>query len=105
MPLMVTILRGATCSSTTAFCSAASTPKSPHPGHQSGSAFPFNSGSVICFKPVVVVAMLLSSNHNFVHGNRQLGSPAQLFFDRLHNVMRHERFSVVLSDVPVGHEA
>src|SRR5579871_6814864 len=105
MPLMVTMFRGSICSSITAFCSAARTPKSPHPGHQSGSALPFNSGSVICFKPVVVVAISPSSDHDFVHRNRQLGSPAHLFFDRLDNVMRHERFAVVLADIAVRHKA
>src|SRR5215472_3919146 len=39
---------------------AARTPKSPHPGHQSGSTFPLRSGRATCFKGAVV-AMICSS--------------------------------------------
>src|ERR1700756_5081476 len=43
IPLMVTTLWFGICNSTRAFWTAASTPKSPHPGHQSGSTLPFKS--------------------------------------------------------------
>ena len=32
-------------------------------------------------------------------------STSELFFDRLHNVVRHERLSVVFANVSIGHEA
>src|SRR5947209_19796306 len=46
-----------------------------------------------------------SSDHNLVRGNREFRLPGELSLNRLHNVMRHERFAVVLADVAVRHEA
>src|SRR6266566_3105086 len=102
MPLMVITSWFGICSSTRAFCTAASTPKSPHPGHQSGSILPFKSAITSCLvtaKPVAI--FLFSSNHDLVGRNRKFGLPSQLFLHCLHNVVRHERFSIVLADVPV----
>ena len=42
---------------------------------------------------------------NFVDGHREPGLAGQLLFDRFDNVMRHERFAVVLADVAVRVEA
>src|SRR5258708_38397539 len=38
-------------------------------------------------------------------GYRELGLSTQLFFYRFDNVVGHERFPVVLSDIPVRYEA
>src|SRR5260370_8571248 len=38
-------------------------------------------------------------------GYRELGLAPQLFFYRFDNVVGHERFPIVLSDMPVRHEA
>src|SRR6266853_5578187 len=106
IPLIVTTLWFGICSSTRAFCTAASTPKSPHPGHQSGSTLPFKSAIARCFGVSNAVAMSSSSsNHNFVRGNRELGIPGQLFLHRFDNVMRHEWFAIVFADVSVRYEA
>src|SRR5260370_5583793 len=106
IPLMVTTLWFGMCNSTRAFCTAASTPKSPQPGHQSGSTLPFKSAIARCLGISNAVAMSSSSsNHDFVRGNRELGIPGQLFLHRFDNVMRHEWLPIVLADVPVRHEA
>ena len=42
---------------------------------------------------------------NFVDGHGEPGLAGQLFFHRFDNVMRHERFAVVLADVAVRVEA
>src|SRR6266852_5158276 len=104
MPLMVTTLCVGICSSTSAFCSAASTPKSPQPGHQSGSTLPLNSCKVTVFKATSVVAIDVSSDHDFVHGYGKLGLPGQLILHCFHDVMRHEWFAVVFADVAVRDE-
>src|SRR2546426_11136905 len=49
MPLIVTTLWGETFISASTFCSEDRTPKSPQPGHQSGSTFPLKSAAVIGF--------------------------------------------------------
>src|SRR5690348_15015458 len=106
MPLMVTTSWLGICSSTSAFCMAASTPKSPQPGHQSGSTLPFKS-AVLSFLggSNVVRIFIFSSNHNFVHGNREFSAPGKLFLHRPHDVVRHEWFPIVLANVPVRHIA
>ncbi len=38
-------------------------------------------------------------------GHRELGFALQLFLHCFHDVMGHERFPIVLSDISVGHEA
>src|SRR5579863_5759539 len=92
IPLMVTTSWLGICSSTRAFCTAARTPKSPQPGHQSGSTLPFRSAIVICLGVATSVAIYsFSLDHNFVSRNRKCRSPGQLFLDRLHNVVRHKR--------------
>src|SRR5260370_3395287 len=113
IPLMVTTLWFGMRSSTRAFWTAASTPKSPHPGHQSGSTLPFISAMVNCWLArCVLVAICFSfSDHNLVHGHgqlclpHQLRLPRQLFLHCFHNVVRHEGFAVVLANVAVWHKA
>src|SRR5215469_11032168 len=106
MPLIVTTFWFAICSSTSAFSTAASTPKSPQPGHQSGSTFPFKSAILSALGVSNFVAMfVLSSNHNFVHGNRKFTVSGKLFLHRLHDVMWHEGFPIVLANVAVRHIA
>src|SRR5579864_1314786 len=105
MPLIVTTLYGWICSSTSAFWSAASTPKSPQPGHQSGSTLPLSSCKVTVFNAISVVAMDVSSDHDFVHGHGKLGFPGQLILHCFHDVMRHEGFAVIFADVAVRDEA
>src|SRR5207253_3061676 len=101
-----TILWVGICSSTSAFSSAASTPKSPHPGHQSGSALPFMSAMVSGLVVNVAVAIFVfSSNHDFVCGHRKCAPTRELLFYSVYDVVRHERFAIVLADVSIGHKA
>src|SRR5229473_1333666 len=106
MPLMVTTVWFGMRNSTSAFCTAASTPKSPHPGHQSGSTLPFISAMVSCWleRCTLVAICVSSSHHNLVHGNGEFRLPGELLLHCLHNVVRHERFAVVLADVAVRHK-
>src|SRR5947209_19622088 len=101
MPLIVTTLYVGMRSSTSAFCTAASTPKSPHPGHQSGSTLPFKSAMVSCWlaRCTLVAICVSSSDHNLVHGNGQFRLPSKLLFHGLHDVVRHEGFAVVFADM------
>jgi hypothetical protein len=46
-----------------------------------------------------------SSDHNLVHGNGEFRFAGELVFHRISNMMGHERFSVVLANVAVGHKA
>src|SRR6266436_4023477 len=107
IPLMVTTLWFGMRRSTRAFWTAASTPKSPHPGHQSGSTLPFISAMVNCrlARCVLVAICVSSSDHNLVHGNGELCVPAELFLHGVDNMVRHERFAVVLANVAAGHKA
>src|SRR5258707_341406 len=107
MPLMVTTLWFGIRSSTRAFCTAASTPKSPHPGHQSGSTLPFISAMVNCWLArCVLVAICVSfSDHNLVHRNGEFYVAGELLLHCLHDVVRHEGFAIVLANVPVRHKA
>src|SRR6266853_2065837 len=106
MPLMVTTLWFGICSSTSAFWTAESTPKSPQPGHQSGSTLPLKSVIFSCSGGATPVAIFIfSSNHDFVRGNGKFRFPRELFLDRLNDVVRHERFAIVLANVAVRHVA
>src|SRR5260370_22841517 len=116
MPLMVATSCFGICSSTSAFCTAARTPKSPHPGHQSGSTLPFRSAITICLGSIASVAIESSliflrffrfftfldsssffnlnfSNHDLVGRHRETRVAGELFFDRFHDVLGHEWFS------------
>src|SRR5579863_2170510 len=125
IPLMVTTMWFGICKSTRAFWTAASTPKSPHPGHQSGSTLPFKSDRATWLLVARTVAILgspptgfhqakfrqagllqtISSNQNLVCGNREFGLATQLFLYGFDDVVGHERLPIVFSDVPVRHEA
>src|SRR5215468_1522578 len=118
IPLIVTTLWLGICNSTSAFSTAASTPKSPHPGHQSGSTLPFRSAIVTCQCGCRAVAMSFSSSNkisairfstiqtsshqDFMFRNRNRGLAAQLFLDGFDDVVWHKRFPIVLSDVTVS---
>src|SRR6266496_6855075 len=89
IPLMVTTLWFGICNSTSAFWTAASTPKSPHPGHQSGSTLPFKSAIATWLVAAGAVTILcppqtgfhqtrfpqtrISSNQDFVYGHGEPG--------------------------------
>src|SRR5215469_2723904 len=118
MPLIVTTLWFGICNSTRAFSTAASTPKSPHPGHQSGSTLPFRSAIVTCHWGARTVAMSSSprreSHHfirtqaclhqDFVLRNRKRSLATQLFLHSVDDVVRHKWLSIVLSDMAVSYE-
>src|SRR5271155_683623 len=106
MPLMVATSCFGICSSTSAFCTAASTPKSPQPGHQSGSTLPLRSAMVVSFGAAISVAIVFSLlDHNFVGGNGKGCAATQLLPYRLYNVVRHKGFAIVFADVSIGHKA
>src|ERR1700746_2009725 len=119
MPLMVTTLWLGICSSTSAFSTAARTPKSPHPGHQSGSTLPFRSAIVTCHCGCRAVAMSFPpppefhpitgrqtthSHQDLMLRNRELALAAPLLLYRFDNVVGHKRRAIVLSDVAVRYE-
>src|SRR5262247_1635643 len=117
MPLIVMTLYGGISRSAIACLSAARTPKSPQPGHQSGSTFPFSSLTVI-FAPsnrgvvpprartsVSTIAMFSSSDLDLVHGHVLRRRACQNRFHAVDNVMRHERFAIVFPDMTVGRDA
>src|SRR5580700_196418 len=58
MPLTVATWWFGICNSTSAFCTAASTPKSPQPGHQSGSTLPLRSAITIGFGAVILIVAM-----------------------------------------------
>src|SRR5688572_28918361 len=108
MPLTVMTSYGWSPSSTIACFSAASTPKSPHPGHQSGSTLPFRSLTVGFTRSVlgsIVVAIVLSLHRDLVHGHVRGDLAGEDGLHPVDDVVRHERLSVVLPDVAVGHDA
>src|SRR5262249_15489623 len=84
---------------------AARTPKSPQPGHQSGSTLPFVSAIVSGRGLSTMDAICVSSSdHDFVLGNRKVRVPGELFFHRFDDVMRHEWFTVIFAYVAVGYK-
>src|SRR5207244_3481184 len=80
MPLIVTTLWGETFISASTFCSEDRTPKSPQPGHQSGSTFPlksdavsgFVSSTVAIFAPYHWRGPTRALHQDFVHRHGQL---------------------------------
>src|SRR4051794_8932500 len=120
MPLMVITSCGERSSSTMACLSALSTPKSPQPGHQSGSALPFRSlmvsetrAGAFCGAATApttgtgttAVICVSSLYHDLVDRHVRFRRPGQHCLDTLHDVVGHERLAVVLADVTVGHDA
>src|SRR5437879_2100095 len=106
MPLTVRTLWGSSPASTIACFRAASTPKSPQPGHQSGSTLPFRSLIVTLTRSVsTTVAIVVSLNLNLVHGHVEFRGACQDRLDAVRDVVGHERLAVVLPDVTGGGEA
>src|SRR4029077_997427 len=95
MALMVTTLWFGMRNSTSAFSTAASTPKSPHPGHQSGSTLPLKSAIARRLVSAKTVAISVLLNQDFMRGHGQSGLSAQLFLHRFDDVVRHERFTII----------
>src|SRR3989442_9219308 len=109
IPLTVSTSYGCSDSSAIACFSAASTPKSPHPGHQSGSTLPLRSLTVTLARSVLrgasTMAMAVSLNLDLVHGHVEFRRALQDGRDAIDDVVRHERLAVVFADVTVGGEA
>src|SRR3954468_22102445 len=111
---MVSTSCGRSPSSATAVLSAFRTPKSPHPGHQSGSALPLKSLTVSPGRRVLVPICVLdstcvspmsssqdSSDAYLVHRHVPGGLARQDLLHPRHQMMRQERLAVVLADVRV----
>src|ERR1700751_1918216 len=75
IPLMVTTLWFGICNSTSAFWTAASTPKSPHPGHQSGSTLPFKSAIATWLVAARAVAIFVLLNPDFIKPGFHVRAP------------------------------
>src|SRR5439155_17148082 len=127
IPLMVTTSWGWIWSPTSAFWSEDNTPKSPQPGHQSGSTFPLKSASVsllesgsttVAMCPPYLVALRApngglfttgrfphASNHNLVRRHGKLRFARHLFFNGIDNMMGHERLAVIFADITIGNVA
>src|SRR5262245_47202647 len=95
---------------------AASTPKSPQPGHQSGSTLPLRSLIVSLGRSALpslravasrsTMAMAVSLHLHLVHGHVVLLAGAgQDGGDAIDDMVRHERLPIVFADVAVGHDA
>src|SRR5437764_800473 len=115
LPLMVRTSCGKRPSSATAVLSALRTPKSPQPGHQSGSAFPLKSLTVSAgrrgrvrswdFDSIWISPMQSSSNADLVHRHVPGRLAGEDLFHAAHHVMGHERLPVVLADMRVRRDA
>src|ERR1700732_166214 len=101
MPLTVATRWLGICSSTSAFCTAASTPKSPQPGHQSGSTLPLRSAITIGLGAVILIVaiVLFLLDHHFVGWHRKGGCTGKLFLHRFNNVVRHKGLTIVFANV------
>src|SRR5439155_12086938 len=104
MPLIVMTSWGRRPSSTSACFRAASTPKSPQPGHQSGSTFPFRSLTVTSGRAAKLSEAPVSSapgmttliyfpslHHDLVDWHVRFSRPGQDRLHARHDVVRHER--------------
>src|ERR1041384_2615071 len=113
MPLMTITSCRCSPSSASACSNADRTPKSPQPGHQSGSTLPLKSfavsgarvGLVSTVGVCVSTDMFVSLHHDFVRRHVNVGFAGENRLDALDDVMRHERFAVVLADVAVRRKA
>src|SRR5438105_8054886 len=104
MPLTVSTSCGYSPRSTMACFSEWRTPKSPQPGHQSGSAWPLRSLIVSAGLSSICTSMSASSSlhQDLVGRNVLAGGLAQHRLHAIHDVVRHEGLAVVLADVAVG---
>src|SRR5258708_14970237 len=99
IPLTVATWWLGICSSTSAFCTAARTPKSPQPGHQSGSTLPLRSAMVVSFGAAISVAIFYLLDHDLVHCDRKRCASVQLLFYCFDNVVGHKGIAIVFADV------
>src|SRR5256885_6193243 len=114
MPLMVRTSCGCRPSSESAIFSAFKTPKSPHPGHQSGSALPLNSftgsaarlglrsaGNEVSTRSSPICTPSLDPDLVDRHVLARL--PREQFLDAVDDVMRQKRLAVVLAGRGMRH--
>src|SRR4051812_21454663 len=105
MPLTVSTSCGYSPSSAIACFSACSTPKSPQPGHQSGSLCPLKSLTVSGARSSIETSIVIPLHQDLVRGHVLTGGASKDRFHAVDDVMRHERLSVVLADVTFGLKA
>src|SRR5919197_5070310 len=105
--------------STSACFNAVRTPKSPQPGHQSGSTLPLKSLTVIGARPTwspllfdiltsrstVSTLIVHSLDHDFMDRDIFLRCAGQNRFDTVHDMMRHEGLAVVFPNMAVSSDA
>src|SRR3712207_3861743 len=89
-------------SSAMACFSACSTPKSPQPGHQSGSAWPLKSLTLSAGRSSISNSIVVGTSDQDLVGRDVLRGAAQDGLDAVDDVVRHERLAVVFADVRVG---
>src|SRR6267378_2514834 len=113
IPLMVRTSCGRRPSSATAVLSAFKTPKSPQPGHQSGSALPLKSLTVSGTRGLERICVLVSvwsspiassSDADLVHRHVLVGAAGEDLLHAVRQVVGQERLPVVLADVRVGRD-
>src|SRR5947207_7812369 len=115
IPLTVRTSCGKRPNSATAVLSAFRTPKSPQPGHQSGSTLPLKSlalsagarGRVKSWVPgsICISAMISSSDADLVHRHVLPGRAGEDLLHAVRNVVGQERLAVVLADVCIRRDA
>src|SRR6266480_2542942 len=116
---MVRTSCGRSPSSATAVFSAFRTPKSPQPGHQSGSTLPLKSLTVTrglaggCWPVFEILASIStvstlivhSLNHDFMDRYIFLRCARQNLFNAIDNMMRHKRLAIIFPNMAVGDDA
>src|SRR5258708_687475 len=115
IPLMVRTSCGKRPSSATAVLSALRTPKSPQPGHQSGSALPLKSLALSVGRrglvasgmvdSVCISAIASSSDPDLVHRHVLVRLAGEDLLHPIRHVVRQEGLAVVFADVRVGRDA
>src|SRR5438309_10591562 len=105
MPLMVRTWWGDRPRSAMACLSACRTPKSPQPGHQSGSARPLKSLIVSAGLLSSCTIMLVHLRQDLVPRHVARGFSSENRLHTVDNVMWQKRFAVVLTNVAVRLEA
>src|SRR6266498_266971 len=105
MPLTVKTSCGYSPSSAIACFRACRTPKSPQPGHQSGSAWPLRSLTVSAGRSVISTIISSSLDEDLVRWHVLRGVTGQNRLYTIDNVVRHERFTIVFADMSSSLEA
>src|SRR5215208_3409992 len=90
MPLIVSTSCGYRPSSAMACFRACSTPKSPQPGHQSGSAWPLKSLTVSAGRCSISTSIVIRLDQNLVHWYELLRLASHDGFDTVDDVVGHE---------------